>query len=258
MSHLRTASVPAVGRALAIFELLARSKGGLTLAELTRRLSLPKSSTHCLLLTLERCGYLRRNESTSRYMFGLKLFSLANMAVSGIKLREQAAPFLRSLMEKTGLTVHLAILEQNEAVLIEKVEPPGSFKLATWLGKRMEAHCTSTGKALIAFLPETELDRLIREHGLPRHNENTIGRARRLKEHLAQVRSLGYAVDDEEDELGFRCVGSPIFDSSGYVIAAVSVCGTTEQIRPENLPTLAAEVKLTASQISRVLGLDLP
>jgi DNA-binding IclR family transcriptional regulator len=254
MANLKTQSVPSVERALAILEMLAESGKGLTLSQLVQRLGLPKSSTHCLLLTLERRGYLYHGDHTGRYMFGLKLFSLANMALVGIKLREQARPFLTALMERTRLTVHMAILERNEAVLVEKVEPPGILKLATWIGKRMDAHCTSLGKALIAHLPTPELDRLIREHGLPRHNEKTIASSRRLKEDLAQVRKLGYAVDNEEDEIGLRCVGCPIFDHAGGVIAAISVSGTLSQIAPEGTTLIAQDVRRTALAISRELG----
>ena len=96
---------------------------------------------------------------------------------------------MQQLARDTGLTVHMAILEQNEAVLIDKVEPIGHHKLATWLGKRMDVHCTSLGKALIAFLPEAEVDRVIEERGLPRHNDNTIVSPRRLREELARVRA---------------------------------------------------------------------
>src|SRR5512133_2205804 len=126
MPDLKTPSVPALERALAILELLAASRAGVTLPEVAEKLRLPKSSVHCLLLTLERHGYLHRNEKTNRFLFGAKLFSLGNMALSGLELREVAAPFLRALMESTHLTAHLAILERHEAVLIDKAEPPGT------------------------------------------------------------------------------------------------------------------------------------
>lgn len=253
MAADKTQSAPAVERALSILELLAKSKTGLTLPELRRRLSLPKSSTHCLLVTLQRAGYVHRNEKTGRYMFGLKLFGIANMALSGIELRDQARPFLHSLMERTRLTVHLAILEQNECVLIDRYEPPGLLRLATWIGRRMDVHCTGVGKALIAYLPEEELNTLIREHGLPRHNSRTISSARRLKEDLAQVRRLGYSLDNEEDEVGLSCIGAPIRDHAGQVIAAISVAGPTAQIT-SNPHSLGEKVKQTAGAISHQLG----
>lgn len=254
MASLKTPSVPAVERALSILELLASSRIGLPLADLARQMGLPKSSVHCLLLTLERRGYLHRNARTNRYLFGFRLFTLANMALSGLELRERAAPFLHELARKTSLTTHLAILEQNEAVLIDKVEPPGTLKLATWLGKRMEVHCTGVGKALIAFLPEPEVDRLIRDHGLPRHNDNTIVSPRRLKQELARVRALGFSTDDEEDEIGNRCIGAPVFDGAGQIAAAISLSGPVSQITADNSPLLADELLRTAGALSRSLG----
>lgn len=253
MNGIKTPSVPAVEKALSALELLAQSRTGLTLGEVTRRMGLPKSSVHCLLLTLERRGYLHRN-AKSRYLFGLKLFGLANMALSGIGLREKALPFLKALMARTRLTVHLAMLEQGEAVLIEKVEPPNVYRLATWLGKRMDVHCTGVGKALIAHLPEEEVERLVRERGLPRHNDNTICSLRRLREEIARTRRLGYALDDEEDELGARCIGAPIFDGQNQAVAAVSVSGTTVQVTSENLAAISEQVKECAASITAVLA----
>jgi DNA-binding IclR family transcriptional regulator len=182
MNALKTRSVHAVERALRIFEMLAQSKQGLALPEVARNLGLPKSSTHCLLLTLERQGYLQRDVKTRRYLFGLKIFSLANMALAGVKLREQAAPHLKALMARTRLTVHLAIRDDDDAVVVDKIDPPGLMRLATWVGKRMDLHCTGVGKALLAYLPQEEFDRLVARHALPRHNENTVVSPRRLKE----------------------------------------------------------------------------
>jgi DNA-binding IclR family transcriptional regulator len=254
MDHLKTPSVPALDRALSILELLSFVRHGLTLPELSRRLEMPRSSTHCLLVTLERRGYLHRNEHTNRYMFGRKLFSVANTALSGLKLREQAAPLLRDLMRRTRLTVHMAILEHGEAVLVEKIEPPGMLRLATWIGKRMDLHATGVGKALLAYLPDEEIDALITGHGLPRYNDNTITSVRKLREEMARVRRAGYSVEDQEGEIGFRCIGAPVFDETGKAAAAISIAGTTSQITDENFLSLAAVVKGTAASLSSVLG----
>jgi DNA-binding IclR family transcriptional regulator len=254
MSGAATPSAPAVERTLSILELLSVTRSGLTLPELSRRLGLPKSSTYCLLVTLERRGYLLRNNRTHRYMFGLKLFSLANMALSGIELRENATSFLRPLMQRSCLTVHMAIIENHEAVLIEKVEPPGLFRLATWVGKRLELHCSAVGKCLLAYLPEAEFVRLVRDRGLTRNNENTITSVRKLKQQMAQIRHAGYAIEDEEGEIGCRCVGAPVFDHSGRAIAAISVAGTTAQITSEEFSYFGQLVRQTASDISQALG----
>ena len=188
MSAVKTHSVPSLEKALTLLELLAKSKAGLTLPDLVLRTGIPKSSAHCLMVTLERRGYLHRNERTGRYMFGLQLFSLANMAVSGLSLRDEGASFLRDLATKTRLTAHMAILDQHEAVLISKFEPSGLFRLATWIGKRMDLHCTGLGKALLAHLPPEEINRIIDGHPLPRHNDNTLFSRSRLTEELARNR----------------------------------------------------------------------
>jgi DNA-binding IclR family transcriptional regulator len=254
LGNAKTRSVPALERGLALLEILANSNKGMRLRDIARSLGIAKSSAHCLVLTLERHDYLERNESTRRYMFSLKLYSLANLALSRIKVRDVAAPFLQGLVDSTRMAAHLAILEQNEAVLIAKVERPGLLRVATWIGKRMDVHCTGLGKALLAHLADGELDRLLTNHGLPRHNENTITSPRKLKEQLALIRKLGYSVDEEEDEVGLCCIGAPIFDHSGKVIAAVSIAGTASRIGPDNRTALAEQVKKTALEISRKMG----
>ena len=252
MSDVKTKSVPAIEKAMVILEELASSQNGLSVSELTRNLALPKSSTYGLLLTLERLGYLHRNENTGRYMFGMKIFTLANMAMNGLNLRKTASPHLRKLMKQTGLTVHLAIQEQNEAVIIEKVESPYTPKVETWVGKRMGIHCTAAGKSLISDWLEEDIDRLI-HHGLPRYNENTIVSPKKLKDELAQVRKDGYSGDDEEETIGSRCLGAPIYNQVKRVVAAVSIAGYKQQIHKETLPSLITSVKSAAGEISETL-----
>jgi len=254
MADLKTQSVPALDRALTLLETLVQSKRGLALSDLSRKLGLPKSSIHCLLLTLERRGYLHRDQLTRRYVFGLKFFSMAHASSASLDLRQKARPFLIRLGELTRLTVHMAVLEEAEAVLIEKIEPPTLLNLATWVGKRMDVHCTGVGKALLAFLPDDELALLLARHRFPRRNEFTIVSPRKLKEHLAKIREKGYAVDDEEDEIGLRCVGAPIIDHGGRAVAAISVSGAVAQIADENLEAIAAQVKQAAHRISSELG----
>lgn len=246
-------SVPSVTRALNILELLAQSQRGLTLSDISRRLGLPKSSTHMLIKTLEGSGYLKSSRTSGRFCFGLKLVSLSNMALENLDLREQARPFLQELMLRTGLTVHLAILEGAEAVIIEKVEAPGMLRLATWVGRRLDANSSGVGKALLAFSgDESYGPRLSRP--LARHNRNTITSPERLARELRKVRELGYAFEDEEGEIGFRCIGAPVFGSGNRAVAAISIAGATSQISNERVAKLASLVKATAQQISERLG----
>ena len=133
------------------------------------------------------------------------------------------------------MTAHLAILDRDEVAVVAKVDRPGMHRVATWIGKRMDVHCTSLGKCLVAHLPDEEVDRLIGERGLLRHNENTIVSPARLKKELARTRALGYAMDDEEEEIGVRCIGAPVWDWDGRVVAAVSVAGSTDRINADTI-----------------------
>jgi len=250
----KTPSVPALERGMVILETIAKSRAGLTFSGLARRLSFPKSSIHCLVLTLERMGYLHRTEDTGRYVCGSRLAEVANLAIEGAALREKAMPVLHGLVENAGMTVHLAVLEHLDAVLIAKLAPLSAEQIPTWSGKRLDLHCTSLGKCLIAYLPEQEMAAMVKARGLLRHNENTIVSLRKLKEELARTRDRGYAVDDQEEELGICCLGAPVFDSQGRVVAAVSLTGSTEQIDPGNCDKLVAMVQHAGFEISRRLG----
>ncbi len=249
-------AVPSVTRAMKILELLAQSQRGLTLADVSRKLGVPKSSVHVLMRTLEDLGYLKSSELKGKYSVGLKLVSLSNIALENLDLREQARTFLQDLVLRTKLTVHLAILEGVEAVIIEKFDAAGMLRLATWVGKRLDANSSGVGKALLAFAPEETYDHQLKRKSLARHNRNTISSPEALRRELKKIRALGYAFEDEEGEIGFRCIGAPLYDARGHVVAAISIAGTTSQIPRAQVASLASTVKETAAHISRHLGYD--
>jgi DNA-binding IclR family transcriptional regulator len=253
MARKNEQTVPALERALSLFELLSQARRGLSLSEISRRLGIPKSSAHLIVTTLERRGYLQRNTQTGHFCFGLKLVSLTRTAMASLDLREVARPFLLDLSKRTGLTVHLAVLEGSEAVIIDKIEAPGLLKVATWVGRRMDTNCTGVGKALIAWLPDEELNALFSGCPLPRHNHRTITSLDKLKQELRLARKRGYSVDNEEDEIGLRCLGAPILSHDNRAIAALSVAGTTAQIPLQSVAALAEAVKDTAANITAQL-----
>ncbi|HEX8711101.1 MAG TPA: IclR family transcriptional regulator, partial [Terracidiphilus sp.] len=158
------------------------------------------------------------------------------------------------LMERTRLTVHMAILDAKAAVVVEKIEPPGLLRLATWVGRRMDLHCSGVGKALLAYMPEAELTELLQGYTLAHYTDNSIRTIKRLREEIIHIRQAGHAVDDEEGEMGFRCIGCPILGHNGEVRAAISLAGTIFQITEENLDALAAALKQTAASISNAIG----
>jgi DNA-binding IclR family transcriptional regulator len=241
----------AVDRALNILEAAAQRRDGLTNAEISRKLGIPKSSASYILRTLEKRGYLRRETETGRYRLGLKILSLGGDAQANLDVADVALPFMRMLSEKIRMTVHLAVLDQGEAVYIEKVEAPGFFKVNTWVGRRMFLHSTSVGKCLLAWLPKHEIENMVKLQGLKKRTPKTITSITRLIAELEHVKRSGYAVDDEENSLGARCLGAPIFDTAGNVTAALGVSGTLTQTDEAETPRILEAIKETARRISR-------
>jgi DNA-binding IclR family transcriptional regulator len=245
---------PAVDRAFDILESLADHADGLTHSQISTRQHIPKSTASYLLRSLERRGYLLRESETGKYRLGLRVLELERAVLSGLTIRELALPILNWLVETGGLTAHLAILDHGQAVYVEKVDAPGFIKMDTWIGRHMDVHATSVGKALVAYLPKEEVEAILRQHGMRKRTPKTITVPSKYLAELEKVKKQGYAIDDEENNLGVRCVGVPIFNSLGEVQASVAVSGTTEQTGEDALPKVVELVREAARKISKKLG----
>lgn len=244
----------AVERTLLILEAVAQRDSGLSNAELSRRLKIPKSSASYILRTLEKHGYLRRDNSDGKYCLGLKILSLSRAALGGVDIRDVALPVMRHHVDQVHITTHVAVLDGHEAVYVEKVEAPGFIKMDTWVGRRMELHTTAVGKAIVAYLKRSEQEEIIGQRGMKKKTAHTITSPARLLKELDRVRQLGYAVDDEENNLGVRCVGAPIFNAEGKVEASIASTGTVHDVPREAVQRLAEHVKDAARRISHQLG----
>jgi len=248
----------AVERAMAMLEAVAQEPEGLSNAEISRKLQIPKSSASYILRTLEKQGYLNRTPETGKYRVGLKVLSLSRGALSGIDVREVALPIMRHLMEKTHLTCHLAILDGSDAVYIEKVEPQGFIKMDTWVGRRMRVHATSVGKAMAAHISRERLEKILAESGMEKRTPKTITTLPRLLKDLEKVREQGYAVDDQENNMGARCVGAPIFSQDGSIEASLGLSGTINQVNAQTMPRILEHLKDAARHVSMQLGYRAP
>ncbi len=250
--------VQTIERVSSILDILGENPYGISVRDLSLRVKLPKGTTHRLLSSLSYFGYARQDPKTRNYLLGFRLVELGNLLLSQLDLRKEAEPFLRELAERTKETVHLVFLDRNEIVYIDKVEIEAGhsgLKMASRVGLRNPAHSCAVGKVLLADLPEKALDHFIQERGLPKRTENTITDFYQLKEHLAMVRRQGYAIDDQENEKGIRCVGAPIYNEAGKVVAAISISGPAFQVTKKRIQTrLKKEVKETASKISQKVG----
>lgn len=241
-----------IERAFAILELLNSSRRGCNISEISRKLELPKSSTHAIVSTLDRLGYIRQSSAGRRYQLSPKMYGLGRSALQATPLPEIALPHMHWAVQQTGLTSHLGILEKGQVVFIQKVDGPGVIKFDTYLGKCSELHCTGLGKALLAYQRTDQLAQVLEKHTFARFTRNTIHSADTFSQELVKVKTNGYAIDDEEEELGVRCIAAPVFEN-GDVIAAVSFTGTIAQVRSEKLKDLVQITKIAAARISAQL-----
>jgi DNA-binding IclR family transcriptional regulator len=246
--------VQVLERSLGILELLCSNGPELSLIELSEQLQLHKSTTHRLVGVLEQHRFVEKSSSSGKYKLGLKLFELGSKAIAHLDWRERARRYLQRLAFDTGETAHLCILDDGEVLYLEKVEAPRTVRVPSIVGRRYPAHCGAAGKTLLAFQPEDEIDDLIKRRGLKAYTRNTFTTPAQLRDGLRLVREQGYAIDNEEFEEGLECIGAPIRDYSGKVVAAISIAGPTFRITEDKLPVLARYVIEAAQELSADLG----
>jgi DNA-binding IclR family transcriptional regulator len=206
------------------------------------------------MMVLEGHRLVEKHPDSGRYRLGLRLFELGSKAISVLDLREQAHPFLSQVMSETQETVHLCVLDQDEMLYVEKLEPQRSVRLASRVGRRAPAYCTSVGKAILAELADAEVNAIVRRSGLKRITPHTITTAAGLKTELKGIRELGYAIDNEENEEGVRCVGVAVRDHSRRPVAAISVSGPAFRLGRGNIGRIARSLRQAAEALSSELG----
>lgn len=243
-----------VSRALEILDLMGRHGGELGVSAIAQDLNLCKSTAHRLLSTLEQRGYVEKNPRTRRYRLGLRLFELGHVVMQQMELRAEARPYLEELTQISGEVVHLGILDQGEVVYIDKVESLHTITMFSRVGRRAPVHCTGLGKALLAFQPAQEQDRIILARGLRRFTENTVTDPDTLRRNLELIRTQGYAIDNEEHESGIRCIAVPIRDHTGQVVAAVSISAPAMRFDWNKVEAVKPEIIRVGKAISRRLG----
>jgi IclR family KDG regulon transcriptional repressor len=246
--------VEVLDRAFRLLDQLAEMETEPSASELAAKLELHKSTVHRLLAILERHRYLERNLESGRYRLGWRLFELGSLAVSRLDLYHRARPYVETLMRKTGETAHVGVLRGGELISIVNVETDRTVRTPATVGKRSPLYCTSQGKTLMAHLPEALLKQVLANLQMKAFTANTITQISRLKLELAMVRRRGYAMDNEEFEDGLRCIGAPVRNHAGAVVAAISIAGPAYRVGGANLPELIGSVVTVAGQLSESLG----
>ena len=248
-----TYKVQALDRAFAVLDLLGESDTPLGLAQVSSSLQLHKSTAHRFLMVLERHRMVERT-SNGKFRLGLRLFDFGNRAIEQYDLRERAQPHLRRLVAETEETAHLCILEGAHVIYIDKIEPARSVRMITRVGASNPVHCTSVGKAILAFLPEERIADILRKTRFERFTHRTIATPEALRVEIEKTRRRGYAVDDEELEEGLRCIEVPLLDAQRQPVAAVSVSGPSFRVTAQKLPSIANQLLQCVRGISMDMG----
>jgi IclR family transcriptional regulator, KDG regulon repressor len=248
-------TVKSLVKALRILEFLAEGdQASYTLTELSRGLRLHVSTVHRLLVNLVRQGFVESDSATGGYRLGFRVLRMGLKVLDQLDFRRVADPLLRQLNRETEETVHLAILQNDRAISIEKFGSPQPMGLTAPLGGMLPLHSSGVGKALLAFQSDERAKTIAESAGLERYTSHTITSPAQLRKELAHIRQEGYSVDNEEAVDGLRCVAAPIFDHTGNVVAAFSVAGPATRVTSARVPAISKLVKETSRQISFRLG----
>jgi DNA-binding IclR family transcriptional regulator len=239
---------------LSILDVLAQSDSDLGPSELGEKLSLHRSTTHRLLKVLERHQFIRKGQVDGKYGLGIRLFELGNRVVSHFDLATCSQPFLRRLVDATGETAHVCVLNDAEMVSVANVEGPWTLRTPSTVGRRTPLYCTSVGKVLLAYLPSVEQRQLLDRVTLIRRTRRTIVSRAALETELRSIRRRGFGMDNEEIEEGLRCTGAPVFNHRGEVTAAVSVAGPVFRLTKQRVPEIVRAVKAAGRDLSYEIG----
>lgn len=237
---------------LALLEALAHAGEPCGVSELARQLQLTKSNVHRLLRTLADKGYARNVGTSGRYEVTLKLWELGVDVLDKLDVKRVAFEHMERLVNLSGETVHLSILDRGEVVYIDKVDSPQPVRAYSKIGGRAPAYCVATGKALLAHAPPGVTREVL--ENLRRYTEHTLSTPEALDAELRRVRECGYAINRGEWRDGVGGIAAPIRDARGAVIAAIGISGPVERLRPRTVKQLAPEVMQVAAAVSLGLG----
>ena len=252
----RSSEVQSLTRALTILNKLSNNDSGLILTELAQICQLPTSTTHRLLTTLENNRFVRFNRSSNLWSVGVQSFVVGNAFARSRNFVPLAKAFMRHLMDEVGETVNLAAQDQDEMVYLAQVESHEIMRTSVRPGSRVPLHCSAVGKAILAGMNENDRNMIIQlEPDAPAENQVFTPK---FLENLKKIQVSGYAIDDEEQSIGVRCVASVIYNENGGPLAAISISGPTARITNARIPTLGRLVQKTCKDITAEFGGRLP
>jgi IclR family acetate operon transcriptional repressor len=247
-------SVRALDKALTVLEHLSKIDQDIDLATLTQQVDMPKTTLLRLLNTLKKHSFVQQDERSRRYRLGWALIYLGRAANRVFDIVEFIHPYLEKLSRRSGETANLVFLDRHHAVYVDQVVSENIIRGVPAVGSPLGLHCTAAGKVLLSCQPDELLAEILPQIELNALTDKTITDRQKLRRELKQVAEQGWAVDDEETELGGRCVAAPIFGREGSLIGAISVMGPANRVNPDTISGLSSLVKDAAREISRALG----
>jgi len=247
-------SVQSLSRAFALLEQLGASDLGLTLTDVSARVGLAPSTVHRLLNSLKDMGYVECDNDTNIWSVGVQCFAVGNAFLRKRDFAVRARPFMKELVAQTGETANLAIRDKSEVVYVGQVESKEVMRMAVQIGSRGTIYATGVGKSLLSALPEKEVHAILKGVKLKPFTRRTCATKAALFQALEITQSRGYALDDEEQSEGLRCIASNIYDHYGEAVAALSISGPAVRVTRERLPELSAYIIESAGKITRAIG----
>ncbi|MEK9282053.1 MULTISPECIES: IclR family transcriptional regulator C-terminal domain-containing protein [unclassified Bradyrhizobium] len=257
-SEARDGGVQSVDRALSILETLAEDDEGYRLSDLAVRTGLSTSTVHRLLATLESRRFVQFDRTQSKWHVGVRSFTVGASFARRRNFSAQAVPYLRKLRDLTRETANLAVVDDEFIIVLTRMESREIMRSLTKVGGRVAMVTSGVGKAVLATYSDEDVGAIIRHHGMPRLTEKSIVRPSDLFRELARIREQGYAIDDEEAQMGLRCVAAVVYDDRAEPLAAISVSGMTSRITDERLPEIGCVVRETAAELTAALGGVMP
>jgi DNA-binding IclR family transcriptional regulator len=246
--------VQSIDRAVTLLNAFSVDEPEIGVGELSRRVNLPKSTVYRLLSSLEENGLIRQNPETGLYALGVELISLSNRVLAFADLQRAARPHLRALADALQETVNLSILDGDQVFNLEQFVAGDRLVMRVgWVGRRMPAHAVSSGRAILAYLPEHEIESILSKE-LHAYTPHTVTNPEEIRSELARIRSQNYSAIFEELEIGLHAVSAPIHDHRGWVIASVSVSGPAYRLPRNRIHEIAPMVVETADCVAYELG----
>jgi IclR family acetate operon transcriptional repressor len=253
-TDLTGSSAKSLNKAIDILVNLGQVPEGMSLPDISLMVGQPKSTIHRLLTALEGRRFVRYEPDTRLWKIGVEAFAVGSAFLRNRDITGFARPVMQALVNDSGETASLYVEDDGEIVCISQIECRQTMRVIARPGGRARMHASGSGKALLAFVSDEHLNEVVERHGLQAATEKTIKSPQALRLNLEGVRRKGYAVDDEENALGIRCVAAPVFDHTGEVIAAISISGPSARIVDHRIPPLGERVRAAGQSLTKAMG----